>query len=183
MSSSHVRRRLAGFGLAVATGLMVAGCGGGGNDTPTNLNISISGKKAAFNAPSSAEGGLVTLKLTNNGSLPHGLQFIQYTGDHTVADVKTQLASNSNKIPDWIKLPGGINGVPAGQTGKATLNLPGGNYLMVDAAALGGQSSGPPATSPIKISGGSTGDLPDTDAQVTADSLGDDEYKWDVSGL
>jgi hypothetical protein len=183
MSSSHVRPWLAALGLALATGLLVAGCGGGGNDTPSSLSVSISGKTATFDAPSSAEAGLVTVQLKNKGELPHGLQFIQYTGDHTVADVKKQLASNSNAIPDWIKLPGGINGVPAGQTGEATLNLPEGNYVLVDAAALGGQSSGPPAMSTIKLSGGDTGDLPDTDAQVTADSVGDDEFKWDVSGL
>jgi len=183
MSSSHVRPRLAALGLAVVTGLLVAGCGGGGSDTPSSLSVSISNNASTFKAPSSADGGLVTVKLKNDATGTHGLQFIQYTGDHTLADVKKQLASSSNAIPDWIKLPGGINGVPAGQTGEATLNLPEGNYVIVDAAALGGQSSGPPAMSTIKLSGGDTGDLPDTDAQVTADSVGDDEYKWDVSGL
>jgi hypothetical protein len=183
MPSTHARRRLAGLGLVLVTGLLVAGCGGGGSDTPSTLSVSINDKKASFDAPASAEAGLVTVKLTNKGTPPHGLQFIQYTGDHTVADVKKQLASNSNVIPDWIKLPGGVNGVPAGQTGEATLNLPEGNYVIVDAAALGGQSSGPPAMSTIKLTGGETGDLPSTDAQVTADSVGDDEFKWDISGL
>jgi hypothetical protein len=184
MSSSAFRRLVAALGLTALTGLLAAGCGSS-SDTPTNLNLSISeqGKSAAFKSPSSAEGGLVTVKLANKGKAPHGVQFIQYTGDHTAADVKKQLGSNSNKIPDWIKLPGGINGVSGGQTGEATLNLPEGNYVIVDAAALGGPTSGPPATAQMKLSGGDTGDLPSTDAQVTAASPAEDEFKWEISGL
>jgi hypothetical protein len=184
MSSASVRRVFAALSLTAATALLAAGCGSS-NDTPKNLSLSISekGKTAAFKSPSSADSGLVTVKLANKGKAPHGVQFIQYTGDHTAADVQKQLGSNSNKIPDWIKLPGGINGVPGGQTGEATLNLPEGNYVIVDAAALGGPSSGPPATAEMKLSGGDTGDLPSTDAQVTAAEAGKDHWKWDVSGL
>jgi hypothetical protein len=35
----------------------------------------------------------------------------------------------------------------------------------------------------MTLSGGSTGDLPDTSAKVTADTAGQDKYKWDISGL
>lgn len=182
--SLPVRHLAAALGLVTVTGLLAAGCGGG-SDTPTKLSLSISeqGKTAAFKGPSSAEGGLVAVRLANKGKAPHGVQFIQYSGDHTVADVKKQLGSNSNKIPSWIKLPGGIGSVAGGQIGEATLNLPEGNYVIVDAAALGGPSSGPPALSAIKLSGGDTGDLPDTDANVTAASTGKDKWEWDVSGL
>jgi hypothetical protein len=185
MSSLPARRRFVALGLIAVTGLLAAGCGSGSNDTPTNLSLSISeqGKSAAFKNPSSAEGGLVTVKLTNKGRAPHGVQFIQYTGNHTMADVLKQLGSNSSKIPSWVKLPGGIGSIPGGQTGRATLNLPQGNYVLVDAAALGGPSSGRPATAGIKLTGGSSGDLPSTAAQVSADRTGKDKYKWDISGL
>jgi hypothetical protein len=185
MSSSPAVRRSAAFGLIAAAAALIAGCGGGGGSEPSTLSVSIDQNAKTFNASKEAESGLVTVTLKNNasGAGTHGLQFIQYTGDHTIADVKKQLAASSNAIPDWIKLPGGINGVAPGDTGRATLNLPEGDYLMVDAAALGGPTSGPPAMSPITLSGGETGDLPDTPAQVTADSVGDDEFKWDISGL
>ena len=78
-------------------------------------------------------------------------------------DVLQQLGGNSNVIPPWAKLEGGIGSVAPGQTGTATVNLPQGNYVIVDAAALGGPgpSSGPPATAGLTLSGGSAGDLPE----------------------
>ena len=175
---------LAVIGAVVA----IAGCGGSdSNDNPTTLSLKISekGKAAAFQAPKTAKGGLVKVELANQGKAPHGVQFIQYASGHTQQEVLQLLGSNSNVIPPWVKLEGGIGSVAPGQTGTATVNLPGGNYVLVDATALGGPgpSSGPPATTGMTLNGGSTGDLPDTSANVTADSLGKDKYKWDISGL
>ncbi len=186
MSSVRARCGIATIGLIALGGLLAAGCGGSDSTSPTTLSVSISetGKAAAFKAPASAEGGLVTVKLTNNGKAPHGVQFIQYTGDHTMADVLKQLGSNSNKIPDWAKLNGGIGSVVGGQTGDATIDLPQGSYVLVDAAALGGApGGGPPATAGLKLTDGSSGDLPSTAAQITANTAGKDEFKWDISGL
>ena len=179
---------LAGLAALIALAGLIAGCGSSSsNSNPTKLSLSISeqGKTAAFQAPKTATGGLVQVSLANKGKAPHGVQFIQYTGSHTAADVQQQLGSNNNAIPDWIKLHGGIGSVTPGQTGTATVNLPQGNYVLVDAAALGGPggSSGPPATADMKLSGGSTGDLPSTSAQVTAENPSKDHYKWDISGL
>ncbi len=191
MSSVGARRGFAALGLLVVGGLLATGCGGGGSSSsesssPTTLMLSISekGKAAAFQAPASAKGGLVTVKLTNSGKAPHGVQFIQYTGNHTMADVLKQLGGKSNVIPSWAKLTGGIGSVAGGQTGSATVNLSQGNYVLVDAAALGGgPSNGPPATAGIKLTGGSSGSLPGTAAQITANTAGKDKYKWDISGL
>ena len=181
----RVAGMLCALGVAAA---LIAGCGSSSNNsTPTKLSMSISeqGKSASFQAPKTAKGGLVQVSLANKGKSPHGVQFIQYTAGHTAADVQQQLGSNSNAIPDWIKLWGGIGSVAPGQTGTATVNLPQGNYVLVDAAALGGPgpSSGPPATADVKFSGGSTGDLPSTSGQVTAENPSKDHYRWDISGL
>ncbi len=182
---SKVRRRSAVLAVGlVAIGLLAAGCGSSDENSATTLKVSISeqGNSASFKAPKAAEGGLVDLKLTNDGKQPHGLQFIRYTGNHTMDDVLKELGKNSDVIPSWAELNGGIGGVLGGKTGSATLNLPEGNYVLVDAAALGG-SSGPPATAGIKLSGGSSGDLPDTPGQITAGTAGHDKFKWDISGL
>jgi plastocyanin len=169
--------------IAVATAA-IAGCGSSSTKPSTlSLKIGEQGKTAAFQAPASAKAGLVKVELTNEGKAPHGVQFIQYAAGHTMDEVLKQLGGNSNVIPDWAKLEGGIGGVAGGQTGTATVNLPEGNYVLVDAAALGGPSSGPPATAGIKLSGGSTGDLPSTSADVTAATAGTDKYKWEISGL
>jgi hypothetical protein len=167
----------------VAAGV-IAGCGSSSTKPSTlSLKISEQGKTAKFQSPTTAKGGLVKVDLTNEGKAPHGVEFIQYADGHTMADVLKQLGSNNNAIPDWVKLEGGIGSVAGGQTGTATVNLSQGNYVLVDAAALGGPSSGPPATAGLKLSGGSTGDLPSTNANVTAATAGTDKYKWDISGL
>ena len=123
---------------------LIAGCGGSSESSnpPSTLSLKISekGQKASYQAPKSAPGGLVTVNLDNQGKAPHGVQFIQYTGGHSQADVLKQLGSNSNKIPSWIKLQGGIGSVPGGQTGTADVNLPAGNYVLADAAAFSGPS-------------------------------------------
>src|SRR5436190_15320773 len=183
-----MHKRVAFLAATIGAAAAIAGCGGGSdNDNPTTLSLKIgeNGKSAAFQAPKTAKGGLVKVELANQGRSPHGVQFIQYTNGHTMQDVLQQLGGNSNVIPDWAKLEGGIGSVAPGQTGTATVNLPQGNYVLVDAAALGGPgpSSGPPATAGLTLSGGSTGDLPDTSADVTAATNGHDQYKWEISGL
>ncbi len=185
-TSRRSRRALALVAVAAATTALLAGCGSSStSSSPTTLSLKISekGKKASYQVPKSATGGLVAVNLTNEGKAPHGVQFIQYTGGHTKADVLKQLGSNSNKIPSWIKLPGGIGSVPGGQTGTADVTLPAGNYVLADAAAFSGQSSGPPATASLKVTAGTSGSLPSTPASVTAANPAKDKYKWQISGL
>jgi hypothetical protein len=174
---------LATIGAAAA----IAGCGGGSSSNPTTLSLKIgeTGKNASFQVPKTAKGGLVKVELANQGKAPHGVQFIQYASGHSMAEVLQLLGSQANVIPPWVKLEGGIGSVAPGQTGTATVNLPQGNYVLVDATALGGpgSGSGPPATAGMTLSGGSSGDLPSTDAKITANTAGQDKYKWDISGL
>ncbi len=182
---SNARTRVAGIAAGLCTaGLLAAGCGGSDDNEATTLKVGIGeqGKKASFTAPKSSDAGLVDLKLTNDGKQPHGLQLIRYTGNHTMQDVLRELGKQSDVIPPWARLEGGIGSVEPGKTGSATLDLIGGNYVLVDAAALFG-NGGPPATAGMKLSGGSSGDLPSTPGDVTAATAGHDEYKWDVSGL
>jgi hypothetical protein len=172
--------------LAAAIGAAaVAGCGGSSNPKPTALNLSISeqGKSASFQAPKTTKGGLVEVTLANKGKAPHGVQFVRYTGDHTVADAQKQLNSNANTVPDWLRAEGGIGIVPGGASQTATVNLPAGNYLLADAAAGGPGGGGAPATAQLTVSSGETGDLPDTPGKVVADETGKDQFAWDTSGL
>jgi hypothetical protein len=184
LRSSNLAWRLGLAACTASLGVALAACGSS-STKPTSLSLSISekGKTASFTAPKSAKGGLVDVTFKNDGKAPHGVQFIQYTGNHTAADVIKQLASGSNKTPDWLKGQGGTTPVPGGQTGSASLNLDAGNYVLVDSAALGPSSSGPPANAPIKLTSGDTGDLPGTSATVTANQTGKDKFAWDISGL
>jgi hypothetical protein len=171
--------------VCAAAGLIaVAGCGDNGTEaTKVSMSISEQGKKTTFTVPKSAKGGLVDLSVKNNGKAPHGVQLVQYTGDHSAADALKVIAAGSNKTPDWIKGQGGTPAIPGGQSDTATLNLAAGNYLVIDSAALGPSSGGPPATAEVKFISGDTGDLPSTPATVIADEVGKDKFAWDISGL
>ena len=64
------------------------------------------------------------------------------------------------------------------------MTIPAGNYVLADAAAFSGPSSGgPPATAPLKVTAGTAGSLPTTPATVTAANPAKDKYKWQISGL
>jgi hypothetical protein len=183
----HSSRLLCRLTIAVgaATFLVaVAGCGSS-STKPSKLSLSISeqGKKASFTVPKSAKGGLVDLAFKNNGKAPHGVQLVQYTGNHTAADALKQIGSQSNKTPEWLRAQGGTPAIPGGQSDTATLNLAAGNYVVVDSAALGPASGGPPATAEMKFTSGDTGDLPSTPATLKAARTGKDKYAWDISGL
>ncbi len=171
---------------AAVTGVVaIAGCGGSSSTEASKLSLSISeqGQAASFKAPKSAKGGLVDVSFKNDGKAPHGVQFVQYTGNHTSDDVLKQLGTNSPKTPDWIRGLGGVPSIPGGKSDSATVNLPEGNYVLIDASALGGPSSGPPASAGMKFTSGDTGDLPSTDATLKAATAGKDKYAWDISGL
>ena len=188
---SRSRRSIGVLAILVATAAasaLIAGCGGGGNSSAATLSLKISesGKTSSYQqVPKSATGGLVEVSLKNEGKAPHGVEFIQYTEGHSLADVLKELAAESEKIPDWVKLQGGIGSVPGGQTQSAVVNLPAGNYVLVDAAALGEPSGGggPPATAPMELKGGESGELPETPATITAANPAKDKYKWELSGL
>jgi hypothetical protein len=184
LRSSNLACRFAVAACAVTAVAALAACGSS-STKPSKLSLSISeqGKTASFKVPKSAKGGLVDLTFANNGKAPHGVQFIQVTGNHTAADVLKAIGSNSNKTPSWIRGNGGTPAVAGGKTGTATLNLAAGNYVLIDSAALGGPSSGPPTTAQMKFTSGDTGDLPSTSATVDANHTGKDKYAWAISGL
>lgn len=167
--------------IAALLAVLATGCGDSGSDSATALKIGVSekGKVVAFDAPRSTGGGLVELRLTNEGKAPHGVQLVRFEGDHTADEALEVVESESDKTPEWVRAEGGIGAVEAGRVGIADLNLEAGNFVIVDAAALGGH----PATAEMKVSDGSAGDLPSTDATVVAEEAGEDEYAWDVSGL
>ncbi len=170
--------------LILAGALALVGCGSSSSSaSKLSLSISEQGTKASFQAPKTTKGGLVDLSFQNKGKAPHGVQLIQYTGNHTAADVAKQLSKNSSKTPAWLRAQGGTATVAGGQSDTATLNLPAGNYVAFDSAAIGGNPGGPPASADLKVSSGDTGDLPSTSATVDAAKTGKDKYAWHISGL
>jgi hypothetical protein len=170
--------------VVAAGAIVIAGCGGSDDESATVLKVGVTekGKTASFDVPKEAEGGLVEVKLTNQGRAPHGLQLIRYSGGHSAEEVLKEISGESEETPDWIRAEGGIGSVNPGETQAATLNLEDGDFVLVDATAIN-EGGGKPATAEMKFTDGSSGDLPETPAEVVAAETGEDEYEWEVSGL
>ena len=166
---------------ALAAAAAVAGCGGGSDNGSSAAKASVTYTKAGkFTVPKTVSGGLVEVSLKNQDTkAPHTAQLVQVKGGHSTQEAIKFLSSNSDKTPEWIRGQGGPSAAP-GQTTTATVNLPAGQYIVTDLGGPG--SSGPPATAPVKVSGGSQGDLPSTATTVTGQEKGKDKYAWNVSG-
>ena len=79
---------LAGLGVA---GVGVGACGDDDNDSkeaskPKTLAVSID-QAAKVTAPKTIEGGVVTLRFTNNAKAPYSLQMVRVSGNQTAAEV------------------------------------------------------------------------------------------------
>jgi hypothetical protein len=170
-----------------ALAIGAAGCGGGGSDEPTKVDVKVTeqGKgQYSVQFPKQIEGGAVQLTLNNAGNqAPHSAQLVELLGGHTFAEAAPILGGNKPQvIPDWIRGYGGIGQVSPGQTGTTTVKLAEGHYVVVDDADNGAKQ---PAHTEFDVKGTNDADLPSTDAKVTAATTGqkDPQYQWESSGL
>jgi hypothetical protein len=174
------------LGLTLTAAFAISACGSS-DTTPTKIAVTASGgsskERPTVEVPSSLKGGLVEVTLTNNGKARANAQFVRVDGDHGIDDIKKLLASDTTEIPEWIHGEGGPGDTDPGKTSTATMNLAEGNYFVWNDAGEGGT----PVPVQTKVSGGSEGDLPSTDASVTAatngEKNGEEQYKWEISGL
>jgi hypothetical protein len=170
------------FGLAACGSSKKKSSSGSSSSSgqPTTLSISATekGKKASYSAPATVKGGLVNVTFQNNGKQPHSAQLARIVGNHSPAEVLKVVGGNNSKTPSWLHAEGGPGSTNPGQTGSSTDNLPAGNYLILD----GGNMSGPPGYTKLKVTSGPNGSLPSTGTTVTAAAPGKDKYKWQISG-
>lgn len=177
----HLRFAVA-LSLTLLWAVFAAGCDSSG-DSATLLSISIGEAKgsSSFDVPKSSAGGLVEVRLDNEGKSPHSLQLALVKDGHSVAEGLKVIQGESPKTPGWLRAEGGVGTTAPGQTGTAILNLPAGTYALTE---LGGPGlSGAPATGSLDVGSGDEGDLPQTPATVTAAETGKDRFAWEVSGL
>jgi len=174
--------------LVAASALTLAACGSKSKKKSSNgvtpsavaITIDSAGKSAKYTVPATVKGGLVTLNVTNKAKAPHAAQLVLLKGGHTAKEALKVIGSNSNKTPSWLRGEGGIGGVPPGQSGTATLNLPAGKYLVLDSGGPG--SSGPPGYSPFTVTAGKAGTIPTLPTTITAANPAKDKYKWEITG-
>jgi len=201
MSSSARGRRLAlGCSLALAFApLALAACGDDDADSggkaaatpaaPTALAITTSdagSKRFSTQAPATIKGGLVELTFTNAGKASHEAQLVRIDAGHTAQDAVDVVASEKPGIPAWFHAAGGAGSTGPGQTVTTTMNLPAGNYVMVD----NDNQDGPPnsklgALAEFTVTAGEDGELPASTATITAatDEQAKPEHSFEITGL
>jgi hypothetical protein len=178
-----LRSSLPRLGLLAAlgvTGIAVAACGDDDNDSkeaskPKTLAVSID-QAAKVTAPKTIEGGVVTLRFTNNAKAPYSLQMIRVSGNQTAAEVLKITNADGGPIPSWLTDGGGIGTVKAGATGTTTQELPAGRWILVPDTE---NDKVKPQTPVLEVTGGESGGaLPKTNATISAS-----EYRFNSSGL
>jgi hypothetical protein len=176
LSRTASKLLLLSIALAVCP-LLLGACGdddGGASDAKkVSIEATGSGKNVSLKAPRSIEGGLVEISFKNSADSAQEAQLVRVEGDHSVAEVLKVIGSEGGRIPGWMRGGGGVGTTEPGQTANATQDLPGGKYYVVGAA-----ERGKPPTAALTVEGGGDGDLPETEAKITAK-----DYSFAASGL
>ena len=174
MSRGFIRQSAVAALLAAS---VVTGCGDdegdSGSDKPGELSVTLvqDGTKGRFTAPKSVEAGLVNIRFKNRSRDDAGLQLIRVEGGHTVAQAIKAGAAWGEKdqaLPDWIRLEGGTQNVPAGKSASSTQVLQPGTYGVLDRDS----------NVSFEVIGEGGGELPDAPGTVEAS-----EYSFSATGL
>jgi plastocyanin len=180
----QLRSSLPRLGLLAAlgvTGVGVAACGDDDKESseaskPKTLAVSVD-QAGKVTAPKTLEGGVVTLRFTNNAKKPYSLQMIRVSGNKTAADVLKVTNSEGAPIPVWLTDGGGIGTVQPGATGATTQELPAGRWFLVPGTE--DEDTAKPQTPELEVTGGESGGaLPKANATISAF-----EYGFNSSGL
>jgi hypothetical protein len=173
--------------LMLAAAMALAACGdddddgGDGEDdeaeTPAasatlRINSTPSG---ALGIDGSLRAGVTRIILNNVGRRPASAQLIRVEGEHSRQEFEKAFAGagQGKPIPDWLHAEGGPGTTEPGDSTSVTQELPAGTYYAVN------DEPDEPAFSSFEVSAdGEGGELPETDATITAR-----EYSFEAEGL
>lgn len=166
-----------GAGLGVAA--LVAACGGASGAVPAAEFVVAGGEhEATFEGPEELPGGVVEIRLANDGDSPHNLQLIRVDGGRSAAaaSVELQKAITNTAVADWFHAGGGVPAVEPGETGTVTQTLrPDATYYGFDDEIEGGRQE---AVVAFETGDAGAAELPDADATITAR-----DYSFEAEGL
>ena len=84
----------------------------------------------AFELPDTIAGGLVTLRMVNDGPDLHHVYVVKLEDGHTATELLQSMGSHAPP-PAWARELGGPNAVVPGDTSDVTVDLPAGNYAFI----------------------------------------------------
>lgn len=163
--------------IVVAAGaLFLSACadgddGGDGSPTtqPAATAVDVSATEFAFDVPAEVAGGVVEMRFTNTGGLPHEFAFARIEEGKTEADVKAVIESGGEP-PEWAEDVAGVPGLSPGQSITVTRTLEPGSYVFL---CFFPDPEGTPHASLgmyelFTIAGDTGAALPEPDATITA---------------
>ncbi len=139
--------------------------------------------KVAIDAPETIEAGVVSITLKNSGKGLHDAQIVRVEGGRSADEVISNTVDSEEgaPIPAWIAGGGGVGTVAPGQSRTVTQVLEPGTYYALDSESAEG-SEKPNArkggVAKFEVTGESGGELPATDATVTAE-----DYSFTATGV
>ena len=123
-----------GIGLCTALGLLSAPTVARA-DTAQTLNVKTlenkDGTYAFTGIPATLKGGITQIVLSNVGKEAHDLQIVRIEGVHTADEVAKIISAQDGPTPSWMHADGGVGDVAPGGTGRATMNLAAGKYVIL----------------------------------------------------
>lgn len=89
----------------------------------------------AFQGPAALPAGRTTLRLVNRGRLVHQGQLVRVLGGHSAQEARQALAAGQGA--EWLMPAGGFGAIAPGETGRVTLQLFPGPYVLYCALSTG----------------------------------------------
>jgi plastocyanin len=127
--------------VCASLALVLAACtppesdGEGSDDSgESRAPVTFTATEFAYEGPETIPGGMTEVVLENKGKEGHSLMFFRLDEGKTPDDFFAsfeKVMTGEAPIPDWLSFPGGIAGIPGGQSASAVLDLEPGNFLVL----------------------------------------------------
>jgi plastocyanin len=121
------------FILLAAVALLLSACAGDSPSTtgpPATRTVDVSATEYAFDVPEEVTGGVVEMRFTNTGGLPHEFAFARIEEGKTEADVKAVIDSGGEP-PEWAEDVAGVPGLSPGESITVSRTLEPGSYAFL----------------------------------------------------
>lgn len=97
--------------------------------------LSITATSEGWSAPESAPAGWTEITLINQSEEMRQTAFMHLDDDKTMDDVFAAIEAGMEGAPAWMTPYGGVSGLMPGETRSVTINLPAGQYVVIDPVA------------------------------------------------
>jgi hypothetical protein len=137
-----------------------------------------------YAGPDTIAGGMTEIEFVNDGEHSHAFMLLRAEGDRTLEDIGAMLMAtgDSEPIPDWVSLPGGIPGIPGGTRASAVIDLEPGTYAAFSFESAPGEEMPDAARGMLKmftVTEPEGAEAAEPEAALTVDMY---EYRFETEG-